>query len=322
MANADIAGVVRFGQTEVAGDVWQLFLMEFSGMVLTQFETRSKFWNRFMTQTRSSGKAFQFPVFGRGGTERHVAGEFIQGQVVPTAERTITVDDLLIAPRSIAQIDELVSHFDARQPIANDIGEALARDLDRQLAQTLVLGARVSAATARIGGGGSVILHPDMATSTTRLIDSIVLSARVLAEKNVPEDQRVCYIRPAQYFAIVASGDPRVFDMHLNAGQSNGGLVSGKVFGIAGIPLEMTNHLPNTNITTGLEKYRGDFTRTVAVVGHYSAVGTAQLMGVTTEAEWEMRYQSTFMIGKVALGMGWVRPEAIVEIGVGTATNP
>ncbi len=290
-------------------------------MVITQFETRSKFWNRFMTQTRSSGKSFQFPVFGRGGTERHAAGTFIQGQQVPTAERIITVDDLLIAPRSIAQIDELVSHFDARQPIANDIGESLARDLDKQLAQTLVLAARVDAATAKIGGGGSVILHPDMATSVTRLIDSIVLGARVLAEKNVPEDQRVCYIRPAQYFAIVASGDPRVFSTELNAAP-NGGLVSGKVFVIAGIPLEMTNHLPSTNIVTGLAKYQGDFTRTVAVIGHYSAVGTGQLLGVTTEAEWEMRYQSTFMIGKVALGMGYVRPEAVVEIGVGVATTP
>ena len=75
-----------------------------------------------------------------------------------------------------------------------------------------------------------------------------------------------------------------------------------------------TNNLPITNITSGLSKYNGNFSTTVGLVMHESAVGTVKLMDLSTEMEWDIRRQGWLIVAKYALGHGLLRPEAAVEI--------
>jgi hypothetical protein len=80
-----------------------------------------------------------------------------------------------------------------------------------------------------------------------------------------------------------------------------------------------TNHLPATVIDTGPEagtnaRYAGDFSKTIGLIMHRSAVGTVKLMDLSTEADYDMRRQGTLMVAKYAVGHGILRPESAVEL--------
>jgi hypothetical protein len=93
----------------------------------------------------------------------------------------------------------------------------------------------------------------------------------------------------------------------------------GKVLRVAGIELIKTNNIPSTVIATGTDagpagKYAGDFTNTIALVGHKEAVGTVKLMDLNMESAWIVDKRSELMVAEYALGHGVLRPECAVEI--------
>ena len=84
--------------------------------------------------------------------------------------------------------------------------------------------------------------------------------------------------------------------------------------------LVKTNNLPSTNVTassvaagTG-DKYVGDFSKTEALVMHKSAIGTVQLMDLSTRMDYDPRRLGTQVVSKYAVGHGVLRPEAAVEL--------
>ena len=58
----------------------------------------------------------------------------------------------------------------------------------------------------------------------------------------------------------------------------------------------------------------GNFSTTVAVVFHKSAIGTVKLMDLGMESEYDIRRQGNLMVAKMALGHGILRPESACEI--------
>ena len=67
-------------------------------------------------------------------------------------------------------------------------------------------------------------------------------------------------------------------------------------------------------VTTGPAAYQGNFSTTVGLVLHKSAVGTVKLMDLATEAAYDIRRQGTLVVAKYAMGHGVIRPEAAVEL--------
>jgi hypothetical protein len=63
-----------------------------------------------------------------------------------------------------------------------------------------------------------------------------------------------------------------------------------------------------------LNTYSGDFTKTNALVGHPSAVGVVSLLEVASEMQYMPWRQGTFMVSRMAKGVGILRPEAMYEI--------
>ena len=66
--------------------------------------------------------------------EFHTPGNSILGDsngAPPVAEKTITVDDLLISSAFLYDLDETLSHYDMRSEISRKIGYALAQKYDR-----------------------------------------------------------------------------------------------------------------------------------------------------------------------------------------------
>jgi len=309
----------RVGQVNASGDAKALFLKQFAGEVLTTFETSTVFKALHMVRTISSGRSAQFPVTGIATAKYHVAGENIltdAGYVnqIKHAERVINVDGFLTASTMIYDLDEAQNHYDVRSIYTSELGRALALKFDKTIAQVVVTAAR-TATTITGGNGGSVINGGATAsTNGSVLVAKIFDAAQLLDEKNVPAEDRVCVVRPAQYYLLVQS---------LAAVTNNnpvGSYVDGSVMRVAGITIIKSNNLPSTNIAsaeTGVDTantYHGDFTNTTAVVFQKAAVGTVKLLDLKLESERKIEYQGSLFVGRYAMGHGVLRPECAVEI--------
>lgn len=313
-----------------------LFLKIFSGEVLTSFQEKNVFLDKHYVRTISQGKSAQFPVVGKTrDAYYHTPGNEMLGGTVKHAERVITIDDLLVVDKAIASIDEAKNHYDVRGIYSREMGASLARTMDKHCAQVGLLAARsTSTITGTEGHGDGLVIPTDYtgapasanyATNGSHLREAIFKAAEKLEEKDVPHEECYVFVRPSQYFRLVED------DKLLNRDYSNspGDFARAMVPQVAGMQLVMTNHLPSANVTTGVvagpdqgsgNKYAGDFSPTVALIMHPSAMGTLKLMDLAMEMEWDIRRQATFMVAKYAVGHGVLRPEGAVEIANATTS--
>ena len=303
----------RLGQANGAGDPLALFLKVFAGEVLTAFMETNVALSRHVVRTIQNGKSASFPATWKGSASYHTVGTQIVGTTVNANERIITIDDLLVAPRFIALIDEAMNHYDVRSIYSRDIGMALARTFDQNVLQVIALAARASA-TVTGGDGGSQITAATARTDAAALESAIFDSVSALDSKNVPANDRYVFLKPDQYYLLV-QGSAKVINRDYNP-TPNGGYAQGTVQQIAGCEIVMTNNLPQTLVNTGPTAYQGDFTNTAAIVSQKGAAGTAKLIDLALESEYLTLYQGTIMVGKYAVGHGILRPEAAVEIKV------
>ena len=307
----------RLGQVNAAGDADALFLKVFSGEVLTAFEETNVMRNLHMLREIQSGKSASFPATWKVNARYHVPGTQVMGQKIKHNERVINVDDKLLADVFIADIDEAKNHYDVRSPYSFEVGASLAREFDANTSQVAVLAARASATVSGGSGGSALDKGSTVATTGSVLAAAAYEAAQTLDEKNIPEGDRFMVVRPAQYYLLVQT------DKLLNRdfGGSNGSYVDGDVWKAAGIAIVKSNNLPSTNIAAATDgennTYYGDFSDTVSAVFHKSAIGTVQLMGMSTQMtgnDFKVMYQGTLMVASYALGHGILRPESAVEI--------
>lgn len=304
----------RFLSQNGGSDKTALALKVFSGEVLTSFYASTVTVGRHSVRSIPSGKSAQHIVTGTGTASYHTPGAEINGTDVLASERTIVIDDLLIAPRAIASIDEAMSQYDMRAPLATDIGQALAQTLDKHVLQVGLLAAR-AAATVTGGNGGSALTKSTAFTSGDDFVAQIFLAAQKFDEKNVPKANRYCFVPPSIFYNLVNASKVTNFDYTGGPRRSNGGVDTGVVLQIAGIEIVSTNNLPNgVNIASGPTAYQGDFTNTAALIMQMGAVGTTKLIDLRVESEYEVRYQSTLLVGKIAVGHGILRPECSIEV--------
>jgi len=304
----------RFGANNGASDKVELFLKVFGGEALAALYTKNKTMDKHLVRSIASGKSAQFPVSGKGTASYHVPGTELTGSAILHSERVISIDDKLIADRFIADIDEAMVHYEIRSIYTQDVGEALARKWDQNVLNTVVLAAR-SAATVTGESGGTVITAATAGTDATALRNAIYDAVEAMAIKNVDcSDETWVYVRPSQYYLLI--DDPKLFNRDYTSG-ANGGIDSGVVLRVAGVPLVMTNNLPGTDLSADASfqtKYRGNFATTVAAVARKQAVGTVKLMEMSLEVERSVRHQGTLIVGGLAVGSGILRPEFAAEI--------
>ena len=292
------------------------FLKLFSGEVLSAFSRANKMLPMTTVRTIANGKSASFPLVGTTTAEYHTPGAEITGNVINANEKIITIDDMLIAHSFISELDELKNHYDVRQIYSKELGEALARKVDDHLLQLAVLGARSSGLVSG-RSGGSAITDADANTNASSLIDSIFEGAEDLDNNSVPENDRFCVVSPDIYYKIVNN------DKILNRdfGGVNGVYADGTVLKVAGINIvksTATNtaftNLSSASTTGHNNTYTGNFSTTVAVIFHKSSIGSVKLMDLKMDTEFDLRRSGTLMVGKMAMGSGFLRPEAMVEI--------
>ena len=329
----------RLGQVNASGDVNALFLKVFSGEILTTFEEQNIMKDLHMVRTISSGKTAQFPVTGIADAKYHTVGEDIVDSgnsylsAIKHAERTINIDDVLIASTFIANIDELKNHYDVRSIYAKELGKALAKRFDIATMKTLFAAA---GGTSPIGGNSGTEVSGATTTTAAGLVDAIYAVARSLDEKEAPEDGRFAILTPSQYYTLLTTDNVAI---NRDTG-GVGNVATGKIPEIGGISLYKSNHLDHvitlgdaSGVSTGDgeanndvfgaggEGYNGDFSSLSGtgsakgfLAGTKESIGTVKLLDLATESEYQIQRQGTLFVAKYAMGHGVLRPECAVKV--------
>jgi len=209
------AQLTRPGQSNSTGDARALYLKLFSGEMFKGFQHNAIARDLVMRRTLHNGKSLQFIYTGHTKAEFHTPGNSILGDsnnAPPVAEKTITVDDLLISSAFLYDLDETLSHYDMRSEISRKIGYALAQKYDRLIFRAVTRGARAASPITKSGyvePGGTQIRVGSTGTAASDAYDSGKLvtafydAAAALDEKGVSQDGRVGILNPRQFYSLI-----------------------------------------------------------------------------------------------------------------------
>ena len=248
----------RAGGTFTTTERRALFLKLFSGEMFKGFQRNTIARDLVTKRTLKNGKSLQFIYTGRTNSEYHTPGQSILGNTdnaPPVAEKTITVDDLLISSAFVYELDEVLSHYDLRGEISNKIGYALAENYDRKIFRKITQAARKASpitktnfvepggTQVRIGSSGTAAsdaLDPD------KIVAAFYDAAAALDEKGVSSEGRVGVLNPRQYYALIKGLDGAGLGAYLvNRDEQGDALQSGKgVYEIAGIKIYKSMNIP------------------------------------------------------------------------------
>ena len=247
------AQLTQLGQANLAGDKRALYLKLFSGEMFKGFQNNTIARDLIMKRTLKNGKSLQFIFTGRTKSEFHTPGNSILGDsngAPPVAEKTITIDDLLISSAFVYELDEVLSHYDLRSEISRKIGYALAEKYDRLAFRAVARGARQASpitATGYVEPGGTQIrvgstTNDSDAYVAANLVSAFYDAAAALDEKGVSSDGRVAVLNPRQYYELIqAVGTNGLVnrDAQGTALQSGQGIID-----IAGIKIYKSMNIP------------------------------------------------------------------------------
>ncbi len=232
---------------------YKTYLKLFSGEMFKAYETALISKGTVQNRTLTNGKSVQFIFTGRTKSEFHTPGNSILGDTngaPPVAEKTITIDDLLISSAFVYELDEVLSHYDLRSEISRKIGYALAEKYDRLAFRAIARGARKASpisATGYVEPGGTQIrvgatTNDSDAYVAANLVSAFYDAAAALDEKGVTSDGRVAVLNPRQYYELIqAVGSNGLVnrDSQGTALQSGNGIIE-----IAGIKIYKSMNIP------------------------------------------------------------------------------
>ena len=166
------------------------------------------------------------------------------------AEKTITIDDLLISSAFLYDLDETLAHYELRGEISKKIGYALAEKYDRLIFRAITRGARAKSPVQKssfIEPGGTQIrvgttTNASDAYDAQKLTTAFFDAAAALDEKGVSQEGRVGVLNPRQYYALIQEvGNNGLInrDEQGSALQSGNGIVE-----IAGIKIYKSMNIP------------------------------------------------------------------------------
>ena len=252
-SNEPLADLTRPGQSNSTGDSRALYLKLFSGEMFKGFQRNTIARDLVMKRTLKNGKSLQFIYTGRTTAEYHTPGNSILGNsdgAPPVAEKTVTIDDLLISSAFVYELDETLAHYELRGEISRKIGYALAEKYDRLAFRAIAKGARQASPVAKTGfkepGGTQIRVGTGTtdadAYSAGGLVNAFYDAAAALDEKGVSGSGRVAVLNPRQYYALIQDiGSNGLInrDVQGTALQSGNGIIE-----IAGIKIYKSMNVP------------------------------------------------------------------------------
>ena len=229
-----------------------LYLKLFSGEMFKGFQRNTIARDLVMKRTLTNGKSLQFIFTGRTKAEYHTPGNSILGNsdgAPPVAEKTVTVDDLLISSAFVYELDETLAHYDLRGEISKKIGYALAEKYDRKIFRAITKAARQASPVTKTGfvepGGTQIRVGTGNAADAYNdelLVNAFYDAAAALDEKGVSTDGRVAVLNPRQYYELIQGAGQNGLinrDVQGTSLQSGQGIIE-----IAGIKIYKSMNIP------------------------------------------------------------------------------
>lgn len=320
---ADNTNLSRSGQINKTGDTEALFRDQLQAEIITEFHAQQKVKPYVRFKEIEKGKSASFPNIGKVDAKYVYAGEVLIGnQQIAHSETTILLDPILVSDVKLAEIDTLREEWSDREVIKNEMAHALARTEETQQMIVACLAARAGGMVAG-RAGGSVIKAQGCKTDAEKLAAAIYAAGIALKEKDVPYDDIVCCLRPAQV-GLLAQYD-KITDKNLGG---SGNYSKGTVGFLNGIQVIETNYLPSTNIAKDTVSgnnqpngvYYGDFSNTAGLVMGKGAIGTIVRKGITVETTWLPQELCWLLTARNLQGHGILDPRKAVVIRDEAAT--
>ncbi|HIE77850.1 MAG TPA: hypothetical protein EYP92_03370 [Candidatus Thioglobus sp.] len=273
-------------------------LKVFAGEVLTAFETKNVFMPLVTNRSISSGKSAQFPVIGNlltgssNADREHTPGQDVTADAISSGEQVITINKRKYASVFVDQFDEAMSHYEVRGQYASEIGQNLAKKVDIAITAQLVKCAASATASHK---PGQPAFNPKVSLGLTttaaakaafpdKLVEAMFDSQSKFDENDIT-GERTLVLRPEAYYLLVQSSKA----VNRDWTDSNGGIDTGKVFKIAGVPVVMSNNLP---------------TGTWGFMFTPQAVGVVKLMDIKSESNYIPEKLGTLLVSSYAMGEG------------------
>jgi len=315
---------------QLSGDPLDLALTMFSGEVLAAMMENNQFLARTRSMNVGAGASHQFPLIGKATARKHERGQSLLDNTDPylsnieSAEKKISVDRPLISSFTVDDWDTLIAHAPFRSEYAAQVGYALSRGMDQQIAQVLVLAARGAnpfTASENAGRDGHVITAANIDTSATVMLGAMRDAAVEFESKDVRSTDIAFAVRPSMYYKLVEDGS--FLNVDKNPG-GNGSQAGGIIDRAYGFEIFMSNNIPDSVVAadtrTGVDynTYNGDFSKTEAIGFHRDAVGTVYREGVTVETDRLTEYQQDLVVARLISGTGILRSECAIELALPT----
>lgn len=326
------------GPTSGETSKYKTYLKLFSGELFKAYQNNTIARSLATTRTLKNGKSMQFLFTGGLDSYYHVPGTPLLGMTTSggsTAnqlgvnEKTIRVDDLLVASTFVYDLDETLSHYDLRGEIARKLGYSLANAYDQKVFRAACLAAQQGQvidapgqfAGARIeigsGNGRGTTNHPD------KMVEAFFQAATRFDECNVPADGRVAVLPPASYYDLIEKVSTNIInrDVQGDALQRGSGLYS-----IAGIKILKSNNLPtsNTAVVHAVGE-NNDYSYAAnqnlqGLIMHRDSVGVVEAIGPqvqTTGGDINVMYQGDLIVSRLAIGASHLNPAGAITIHAG-----
>lgn len=298
-------------------DVNALMLSLFGGEVITAFQKNTMLMDKHQSKTLAKGKEFRFPAIWKATGGYHTPGTEITGDTIPHTEIIVSPDDKLVSSVFIADIDELLNHYDVRQPYTTELGRFLAEHYDANILRTLLLSARGPALFAGDQGGGA-LENAGFDTDANAIIDGISQAKEVMDVKDVPIHSQPVHamLAPAQWYRVARS------DKNLNR-DTNGGGASIRSMTLTTID-DIAVH--KSNIAAGVfgaddsanadipAKYRAKFGTTKGVVWTPMAACSALVQRPSFQIVDQPEKQGTLLLSRMMVGTDPLRTKCAVEL--------
>jgi hypothetical protein len=347
------------GYSAAIGDV-DLWIPTWSGEVMHAYDQYNVFEPMVDTRTIVNGTTIEFPVTGTIALkDKWEAGEELSGGGSTTKKYSISLDRRPIAAHfELDNIDVMREQFEFRSELARQAGLTLANERDRQISRLIVKAAKTAsrlpntlgASGVNAAGAGTCYYFGPSADAADSVIDDIVdneegalailsaVEAELVKyrELDIPEGALMVAVSPAMFNEIrrlgiaeqaaLAASKPSNMGNHQSAPYygSIGGGVSVPGFESSlkymGAMIVATNHLPNSNVTTGDANYQTDGTFVKALMFQRGWVASVKKQGLKVDSVEDVRRNTVFTVASMYSGGGILRPElaSVVISGNGT----
>lgn len=312
----------------------ELFLKIFGGEVLTAMNNAVIAKDKIRQRNITSGKSASFPLIGTHTAAFHAPGQDILADGfdgnIDHSEKVIAVDHLLLSHTMIDDLEEAMLHYDVRAPYAQQMGQALAEQVDETIFATVAAGVvgRESVADLSSAPDGKIAVVASIGDtsanvfagglSVQELLGGIKELALQFDKNNAPRVGRCLILRPEEFYVLLDSDNTNVIVNRDYAAANVGALEnSAASLRVYGFDVYMSNifadKVADTNYAqatagAGRGVYRtGDFTNLWGLGFLPDAAGMVTMKNVAVERDYQIRYQANLMVAKQACGIDLLR---------------